>query len=469
MRELESDRSSLMQNSLISPNHWRLSLGERLTLAWQFAFAGLLVLLAGMLAIGAWVTSNLEQGFVQNRADSTALFVDSIVSPLAQGLGTGPKLPSTDEQALARAIQDGPLAHRIYSFKIWTRGATVAYSSDPALIGRTFELRKSLQTALDGSVYAEFDRLEGEEHLVERRSGLEFLEVYSPIRDAQTGEVIGAAEFYEPTSGFTSELHRVRMHSWLVVAAVTAAMLALLFAIVARGSARIEKQRKRLDDQVVELSRLLASNTVLRKRADEATQRTIALNERYLRRISSDLHDGPTQLLGFVIMRLEAIRKGKGRDDDDVLIKRSVTEAINEIRDLCRGLQLPELEALSGREVALRAISAHELFTGNKIEADLTDLEVRNHGMKICLYRFLQEVLSNASRHAKANRIVASAYMKEGTLVVRVEDDGVGFQRGSAGQGLGLAGLQERAASLGGVVDVIADGNRGTIVQMVLP
>ncbi|MBB3966759.1 sensor histidine kinase [Rhizobium metallidurans] len=458
-----------MQHSLIPSKRWRLSLGKGLTLAWQFALVGLLVLLAGMLSIGAWVTSNLEQGFMQNRADSTALFVDSIVSPLAQGLGTAPKLPSKDEQALAQAIQDGPLAHRIYSFKIWTRDATVAYSSDSALIGQTFELRKALRAALDGSVYAEFDRLDGKEHLVEKRSGLEFLEVYSPIRDAQTGDVIGAAEFYEPTSGFTSELHRVRMHSWLVVAAVTAAMLALLFAIVARGSVRIERQRKRLDSQVIELSRLLASNTVLRKRADEATQRTIALNERYLRRISSDLHDGPTQLLGFVIMRLEAIRKGKGRDDDDDLIKQSITAAIDEIRDLCRGLQLPELEALSGREVALRAIRAHQLFTGNEIVADLSDLDVRSHGMKICLYRFLQEVLSNASRHAMANRIVASAYMKEGALIVRVEDDGVGFQRGYEGEGLGLAGLQERAASLGGVVDIVTGGNRGTTVQMVLP
>lgn len=458
-----------MQNSLISPNLRGLRLGERLTLAWQFAFAGLLVLLAGMLAIGFWVTSNLEQSFIQNRADSTALFVDSIVSPLVQGLGTGSKLSGADEQALARAIQDGPLAHRIYSFKIWTRDATVAYSSDRTLIGRTFQLRGSLQTALDGGIHAEFDRLEGEEHLVEKHSGLAFLEVYSPIRDARTGGVIGAAEFYEPTSGFTAELRRVRMYSWLVVAAVTAAMLALLFAIVARGSARIEMQRKRLDDQVLELSRLLASNTVLRQRVDEATQRTIALNERYLRRISSDLHDGPAQLLGFVIMRLEAIRKGKGRDDDEALIKQSVTEAISEIRDLCRGLQLPELEALSGREVALRAIRAHELFTGNKIEADLADLDAASHGVKICIYRFLQEVLSNASKHANATRIVASAFMKDGALLVRVEDDGVGFRRGPENEGLGLAGLQERAASLGGVVDVIADRDRGTIVQMVLP
>jgi signal transduction histidine kinase len=422
-----------------------------------------------MIIIGLWVTTSLERSFVQNRADSTALFVDSIVSPLAQDLSFGSVLQKANEQALVQAIRDGPLSNRIFSFKIWTRDATVAFSSDPALIGKTFDMRLPLRTALDGEVFSEFDKLEGEEHLVEKKSGHAFLEIYSPIRDAKTGEVIGSAEFYEPASVFLSELQKVRVSSWVVVATVTMGMLALLFLIVVRGSAQIERQRKTLDDQVDELSRLLAANTLLRNRVDEAAQQTVTLNERYLRRISSDLHDGPAQLLGFAVMRLEAIRKGKGRDDDEGLIRRSVVEAIDEIRSISRGLQLPELEGLSGKEVSQRAIRAHELHSGAKVEADLAEVKVISQGVKICLYRFFQEVLSNASRHSGASRIKASVETVDEMLVIRVEDNGQGFAPDLSGNGLGLAGLKERAASLGGSLRVKPGAGGGTVVEMVLP
>lgn len=448
--------------------NWRSDF-PRLTLAWQFALAGVPVLVAGMIIIGLWVTTSLERSFVQNRADSTALFVDSIVSPLAQDLSTGSVLQKNNEQALVQAIRDGPLSNRIFSFKIWTRDATVAFSSDPALIGKTFDMRLPLRTALDGEVFSEFDKLEGEEHLVEKNSGYAFLEIYSPIRDSTTGEVIGSAEFYEPVSAFLSELQQVRISSWVVVAAVTMGMLALLFLIVVRGSAQIERQRKTLDDQVDELSRLLAANTLLRNRVDEAAQQTVTLNERYLRRISSDLHDGPAQLLGFAVMRLEAIRKGKGRDDDEALIRRSVAEAIDEIRNISRGLQLPELESLSGKEVSQRAIRAHELHSGARVEADLAEVRVLSQGVKICIYRFFQEVLSNASRHSGASRIKASVETVDEMLVIRVEDNGQGFAPDLSGNGLGLAGLKERAASLGGNLRVKPGACGGTVVEMVLP
>lgn len=443
---------------------------SRITLAWQFVMAGLVVLLIGMVIIGFWVTSTIERGFVQNRADSTALFVDSIISPLAQDLSRTTRLNDHDQQSLLRAIGDGPLANRIFSFKIWTRDATVAFSSDPALLGKTFELRPPLQMALDGNVSAEFDRLEGEEHLVEKKSGFAFLEVYSPIRDARTGAVIGAAEFYEPTSAFHADLRNLLISSWLVVAFVTVGMLALLFVIVARGSAQIERQRKRLDDQVEELSRLLASNTQLRERVDQAAQRTVTLNERYLRRISADLHDGPAQLLGFVVMRLEAIRKGKGREDDSALVMKSVVDAIDEIRSICRGLQLPELEGLSGKDVALRAVRAHEHHSGALVTADIADVAVENHGVKICIYRFLQEALSNTAKHSGAKHVAVSLKKtRDGWIEVCVEDNGLGFTSHSTTEGLGLAGLRERATSLGGHLDVVSYSDKGTRIRMLLP
>ncbi len=437
--------------------------------AWQFALACVPVLLVGMAVIGFWVSANIEKAILQNRADATALFVDSIISPLAQDLASQPTLDELSRQEISNAIRNGALASRVFSFKIWTDSATVVFSTDADLIGKTFPPQMSLQKALEGTVTAEFDGLKGEEHAFERSSGFPFLEIHSPIRDSKTGEVVGVAEFYESSGEILAQLRRSHVRSWLVVGGVTIGMLALLFLIVARGSAQIERQRQKLDDQVRELSQLLELNTALRERVDEASQRTVALNERYLRRISSDLHDGPTQSLGFAIMRLEAIRKGKGRDDDQDLIHRSVEDAIGEIRHICRDLRLPELQDMTGRQVAERAIRAHELHSGMPVNTAISDIEVTSQAARICIYRFLQETLSNASRHANSSWIKASLKPETEGISVIVEDDGIGFTPNPGRDGLGLSGLEERIASLGGRMEIITNPFGGTAVKMVLP
>jgi len=447
----------------------RLPRWADLSHAWQFGLASVPVVLAGMLAIGVWVSANIENAILQNRADATALFVDGIISPLVQDLVSQPILDEQSRSELAAAIHSGPLASRVFSFKIWTQEGTVAFSTDVDLIGRTFPPQASLDKALKGAVTVEFDALHGDEHSFERESGLPFLEVHSPIRDAKTGQVIGVAEFYEQSSGILYDLRQAHINSWLVVAGVTIGMLALLFMIVARASAQIERQRRTLADQVRELSLLLEANTALRERVDDASQRTVALNERYLRRISSDLHDGPTQLLVFSLMRLEAIRNGKGREDDETLIRQSVQEAIDEIRNICRDLRLPELEGLSGKDVAMRAIRAHEFHAGVQVDADVSDVTVTNQGVRICLYRFLQETLSNAARHANAGSIRASVKPHPEGISVIVRDDGVGMPSEHTGEGLGLAGLEERIASLGGKMEILSSASGGTEVRMVLP
>lgn len=441
----------------------------RLTLAWQFVAMGMIVLLIGMALIGLWVSASVERAILQNRADATALFVDGFVSTLSQDLSFQETLGEAAQAALAEAIRSGPLAARVSSFKIWSDDGTVAFSSDTALIGRRFDPQASLRQALDGHVTAEYDPLEGDEHAAERATGHAYLEIHSPIRDAKTGKVIGAVEFYERSDDILSEIADARLRSWMVVAGVTLGMLALLFVIVARGSMQIESQRRRLDDQVQELSDLLATNTALRNRAEEAAQRTVALNERYLRRISADLHDGPTQLLGFAILRLEAMRKGSARADDEELVRRSITEAMDEIRSICRDLRLPELENLTGREVAVRAIQSHEFHSGAKVQGDIAEIDVPTHGAKICLFRFLQETLSNAARHAGATNIHACARQNGTGIIVRVEDDGIGYTPHPEKPGLGLAGLSERIASLGGHMEITANPKGGTSVQMILP
>jgi signal transduction histidine kinase len=443
--------------------------GRRPTLAWQFAFAGTIVLLLGMLLIGLWVTSKIEDAAVRNMASGTALYVAGIVSPLTQDLATGSSLSENTQQKILDTLNQGPLRGELFSFKIWGRDNTIVFSSEPGLIGKRFEGSIGLSAAFNGTVHAAFDNLEGEEHEEEKRSGQILLEIHGPIRDAVSGKVIAVAEFYERSADLMAELDNVRYESWLVVASVTAGMLVLLFGIVAKGSHLIEEQKHALHAQVTELSRMLEVNKGLRRRIDQATQRTAALNERYLRRISAELHDGPAQLLGFAALRLEAIRTGRARDDDEAMVQHSIDEAVKEIRGICRGLTLPELEGLSGDDVVRRVIATHEKHSGRSIHVDIYPLQVTSQAIKICLYRFLQETLSNATRHAQAGEIAVSAGDKSGDITISVRDNGIGFVRRDDEDGLGLAGLEERVAGLGGRLEIVSAVGSGTSIIMTLP
>ena len=82
----------------------------------------------------------------------------------------------------------------------------------------------------------------------------------------------------------------------------------LLYGIVKQGSDTIGRQESALERQVGELSALLAENSALSDRVRAAADETMLLNERALRRISADLHDGPGQTVALALIRFDALR-----------------------------------------------------------------------------------------------------------------------------------------------------------------
>ena len=321
-----------------------------LTLARQFLIAGSAVLVAGMLVIGIWVTRQIEEGVIRNSAAATALYVDSVIAPLFPNLGGSEVLSEGARRALDESLAQGELGRRLAFFKLWLDNGLVAYSSEPELIGKRFEPTDNLKEAWTGHVTAEFNELSADENKTERTSGLPLLEIYSPIREPWSGKVVAVAEFYEVAGELEDSLASARLRSWLVVASVTLCMIGLLSGIVFRGSRVITEQRRALEERVSQLSQLLAQNEDLRLRVQGASGRAAALTERYLRRISADLHDGPAQLLALASLRLGSARVGAGADagetDEIAQIRSLLDEAMREVRDISRGLTLPEIERM---------------------------------------------------------------------------------------------------------------------------
>ncbi|TAY31814.1 sensor histidine kinase [Rhizobium leguminosarum] len=439
-----------------------------ISLARQFVLAAAGVLLFGMSAIGFWVSGRIEDSLIHNAAAATALYVDSIIAPLTQELAKSNTLGEGARVALTETLSQGVLSEKLFAFKIWKPDGTIVFSNEDGAIGKRFEMTDGLRAAKAGQIHAEFDQLEGPENEVERHSGIPLLEIYSPIREPWSGDIIGIAEFYENGVDLRSELTRARLQSWLVVGVVTLAMLALLFGIVARGSRLITRQRAALDEKVETLSTLLSQNQALRRRADQATHRTADLNERYLRRISAELHDGPAQSLAFASLRLRSILPAGSSDQDSERVKAALDDAMRDIRNICRGLTLPELDGLGVDDVLKRVVAAHESRTGTRVafacDPVLPDL---SKAEKICAYRFVQETLNNAARHAAGIGQEVTASAAGSGIEITVSDKGPGFDRGTAGEGLGLLGLEERIAGLGGTLDL--NSQNGTRLTMRLP
>ncbi|MEP6565309.1 MAG: sensor histidine kinase [Mesorhizobium sp.] len=446
---------------------------NRLSLALQFLIAGGLGLLAVMFVVGLWVTSQIREGVMRNSAGTTALYVDSLIAPLLPDMRKSQELSDGVRRALDETLDQGALGKRLVSFKLWRRDGQILYANDPALIGQVVEPSANLIHAFAGNIVAEFNQLDAIERREHGATSEPLLEIYNPVREPWSGDVVAVSEFYEVAEDFQATLNSALWSSWLVVAGATAAALAMLSGIVLRGSRTIQTQRSALEAKVVELQTLLSQNSLLRQRVQRASRRATAINERYLRRIGADLHDGPAQLVALAALRmdgpllLDPTASSNRREAEIADIHHTLDEAMREIRAICNGLVLPQVENAAVADILRLAVAEHERRTASSVSlslpAQLPDLGTSE---KISLYRFAQEGLNNAWRHGKGKDQAVTARMTGGKLVIQVIDGGPGFDPASS-EGLGLAGLRERIESIGGHFDISSSRN-GTRLTITL-
>lgn len=449
---------------------------KRLTLPGQFLLAGAVVMIAAMLIVGFWVSSRIEQAVVQNSATSAALFMESFVSPLSQDLARSDTLSDPAERALTEIFEGTSLGERVVSYKIWKPGGLVVHASDPSLIGKVFEPSDDLKLAWSGRIAASYENLNDLEDQAEAALGIPLLEVYSPIREVWTGQVIAVAEFYERAEVLDRDISDARRKSWLVVGSTFLASGLLLFGIVLTGGRTIRDQRKQLEKQLEETQAVSQQNLTLRRRAVSASSRATAQTERTIRRIGSDLHDGPAQYLALAALRLDgALPDQDAKNPDAQEVRKSLDKALSEIRAISRGLALPDLDALDLHTLVTRAVDDHEHQTDMEIALSFVGKEPfsMDYTQKLCVYRFLQETLSNVARHAGVEQ--ASVKVKAGldAITISVRDHGTGFDaktslklRSDGGQG--LLGLLDRAHSIGGNLAITSKQGKGTTMCLTL-
>ena len=214
-------------------------------------------------------------------------------------------------QQLDSLLAQTSLGDRIVSLRIWSPEGVVVYSPDPSLMGQSFPVEGGLGEALTGRVVAELSDLQSSENVLERGRFDHLLEMYVPVRQRGSDRIVAVAEFYQLPDALDREVGNARLETWLLVGIAVLVSYLVLHGVVRQASVTIDRQQTALRQQVGELSSLLAQNAALHQRVSAAAARTTTLNERSLRRIGADLHDGPAQMLSLALLRLDAGAGGR--------------------------------------------------------------------------------------------------------------------------------------------------------------
>lgn len=454
-------------------DYWR-SLG----LSQQFLIASAAATIAAMSILGAWLSQRIEGAVSQYAALDAALYVEAVIGERIQGISDAVSDPATQRQ-LEGLVLETPLGRRVVSFKVWGPGGRVLYASTPTHVGKTYPPTPHLLQAWGGKVVFQFDDLNDSEDELERSLKIPLLEIYVPVRKRFGGEIVTVVEFYEDATVLVADIQRAKRDAWLLLAALGSMVVAALYGMARSASRTIDRQNAALTDRISDLSRLLAENSELQQRIEAASRRAGALNERYLRRIGSDLHDGPAQLITLALFRLDAMEPVVGEQrletaaTDRANIRLALEQALKEIRQLSAGLSVPEVDNIDLAETITAAVRAYEHRTAARVHLDLAALPGCGlREIKVALYRFVQEGLSNAWQHASGATVAVKAYCpSDGMLGVEIADDGPGFELGPTGSSdrLGIVGMRERIEGVGGVLEIASGPGKGTRLLARIP
>jgi signal transduction histidine kinase len=183
------------------------------------------------------------------------------------------------------------------------------------------------------------------------------------------------------------------------------------------------------------------------------------------RRLARDLHDGVAQELAFVVTQTRLLVRGRAAPGTDERVAAAAERALDESRRAIIALTVRDDEPLHLALARAAEDVAGRVGVQVIVDVDPLDNPPVPTDRREALVRIVQESVSNAGRHGKAERVWIS--MRDGVL--RITDDGVGFNVGEASEGrFGLVSMRERAERLGAGFDIQSTPGKGTSVEVSL-
>lgn len=228
------------------------------------------------------------------------------------------------------------------------------------------------------------------------------------------------------------------------------------------------------------LEKSLAQLTELERQRTRLLDMAVQAAEEERSRLAAELHDGPIQRLAALGYGLERARRRLDRGDmvtgTELMgsLQEELSKEVRGLRRLMAHLRPPVLDE-SGLEAALSDY-AHEFERSSgvtcTVDARLPSRLEPSH--ETVLYRLAQEALTNVGKHARATRANVTLHTQNGSVILRVTDDGVGFEpanlRGPiGGDHFGLAVMRERVEMVGGRWELQSRPGAGTTIIAAIP
>jgi signal transduction histidine kinase len=242
------------------------------------------------------------------------------------------------------------------------------------------------------------------------------------------------------------------------------------------------------DDDHFDLFRAVADQAVialqnaqLYQQLDTEKQRLIEADEEARRELARDLHDGPTQRIAAVVMRLNFIRnmidQDPARAKEELLKVETLTKEMSaEVRDMLFTLRPLVLET-QGLGAAVESLLKRYRDTSG-IEMRLTGSEhssLLNKQAQGVVFTIVEEALNNARKYSQAKLIEIRFWQEDNLFVANVHDNGVGFDTSrvardySSRGSLGMVNMRERAERIDGSLNIESSPEGGTTVTLVVP
>ena len=260
------------------------------------------------------------------------------------------------------------------------------------------------------------------------------------------------------------EAQQSKLRRFAIAATITLLLMELAIAIfstvyMAKLDRVSEAERKRAEKAEHELRRL--SNQLVRVQEEER------------KTISRELHDEVGQLLTGLRMELGALSyKSQDEESQQRLesVKRLAEEALRSVRNLALLVRPSMLDDLGLGPALQWQAKEFSRRCGLPVSVDIEGkLDNLPEAHRLCLYRAIQEAMTNCGKHADASRVSVVLKHNEGRVVAIVQDDGRGFDALAQTAGLGLMGMTERVRGLQGYMSVASEPGYGTLITLELP
>jgi PAS domain S-box-containing protein len=203
-------------------------------------------------------------------------------------------------------------------------------------------------------------------------------------------------------------------------------------------------------------------------------EQVMTAQDRERGRIARELHDETGQALTALLVGLRTIEEARTTAEAVQLaqqMREVAARTLHDVGRLARGLHPAVLDELGLAVAVTRHVQEfarlHAIVEDTRIDG--LDAEPLLPLVQNSVYRVLQEALTNVAKHAAARRVSVRLERDDTMVELQVRDDGVGFKPGANHRGLGLQGMRERAALLGGAVQLESAPGKGTMITARFP